>query len=434
MITRKLKWTDEPGTLVLAYALAIGGPLVVLAFRLHFDAYFEARPLLIVFLMPTILAAALGGLGPGLLSTALCGAITAYFLIPPVGSPVIGAEPDIVPWIALLVDGLLISLLTGALHRARRRSAIADQLAQQLKHIAATLPGAIYSFHRTPDGRATFPYTNERFFEVLGIDPMPGIVSADQTFHRIHPDDLPRILASTEESQRTLTRWTGTFRIRHPRRGEIWIEATGIPERQPDGGTLWSGFLADVTERVRAEQKSVENENKWRFALEGSGDGVWDWDAETNEVHFSRQWKAMLGYAEDEISNRLDEWESRVHPDDHARVLADIQRHFAGETPVYISEHRLRCKDGTYKWILDRGMLFSRTPDGRPKRVVGTHTDISAQKRVEHELSQQVDELRRWHEVTLGREERVLELKREVNELAGRLGQPPRYKETGTPT
>lgn len=96
-----------------------------------------------------------------------------------------------------------------------------------------------------------------------------------------------------------------------------------------------------------------DSEERWQFALEGAGDGVWDWNVQTNKVFFSKQWKAMLGFDEHEIGDSLDEWERRVHPEDLERVYAAIERHFAGETPVYVSEYRLLCKDGSYKWILD---------------------------------------------------------------------------------
>ena len=128
-----------------------------------------------------------------------------------------------------------------------------------------------------------------------------------------------------------------------------------------------------------------ESEERWKFALEGSGDGIWDWDASTNRVFFSRQWKSMLGYADDEIGNDLSEWESRLHPEDISAVKTEFQRHLDGETPLYSSEHRLLCKDGSYKWILDRGMVVTRDSTGKPLRAVGTHADITARKQSEKE-------------------------------------------------
>ena len=139
--------------------------------------------------------------------------------------------------------------------------------------------------------------------------------------------------------------------------------------------------------RLEATQRLLAGtEERWRLALGAVGDGVWDWNAGTNDVFFSPGWKSMLGFTEDELPNRLDAWESRVHPDDRDTVRADLQRHFAGETPFYVNEHRVRCKDGRYKWILDRGVIVSRDPDGAPLRVVGTHTDITRLKQAEEAL------------------------------------------------
>ncbi len=153
-----------------------------------------------------------------------------------------------------------------------------------------------------------------------------------------------------------------------------------IRKGQPSG---LRGFLVNISERKETEEKLRESEERWQFALEGAGDGVWDWNAETDRVYFSHQWKTMLGYEDHEIGDSLSEWDSRLHPDDSDRVNAELNMHFEGITPFYTSEHRLKCKNGKYKWILDRGKIISRTPEGKPLRVIGTHTDITYRKLVE---------------------------------------------------
>lgn len=142
----------------------------------------------------------------------------------------------------------------------------------------------------------------------------------------------------------------------------------------------------DLIARQQTEAALRESEERWQFALEGSGDGLWDWNAQTNQVHFSTRWKSMLGFADHEISDRLEEWDKRVHPEDKPQVYETLQAHLDAKTPYYVSEHRLLCRDGTYKWILDRGRVLTRTPEGRPIRVIGTHSDISERKRVETAL------------------------------------------------
>ena len=180
-------------------------------------------------------------------------------------------------------------------------------------------------------------------------------------------------------------------------RGEfLYLDVHKAPFFDEQGeiiGTVGCG--RDVTREKQLEEESKlaqvalsHSEQLWKFALEGARDGVWDWNAETNEVFFSRQWKAMLGYEEHEIGNTLDEWDKRIHPDDKAQCYEELEKHFSGQVPFYENQHRMQCKDGTYKWILDRGKVTEWSEDGKPLRVIGTHTDISEQKRLEAELSE----------------------------------------------
>ncbi len=168
----------------------------------------------------------------------------------------------------------------------------------------------------------------------------------------------------------------------------MWIEGDYICMYDAQGRvTGHFGIQRDVTHRREMEKALREAEERWQFALEGAGDGVWDWDVQTGQVHYSRQWKHMLGYDDDEIGTSLEEWSQRVHPDDRAFVLEEINKHLNGQTPIYSSEHRLRGKNGTYQWILDRGKLIHYTNEGQPLRVIGTHTDITQRKQTEEALA-----------------------------------------------
>ncbi|HQP48354.1 MAG TPA: PAS domain S-box protein [Spirochaetota bacterium] len=142
-----------------------------------------------------------------------------------------------------------------------------------------------------------------------------------------------------------------------------------------------------------AYSKARENELRWHYALEGAGDGVWDWDVATGEVLFSRQWKGMLGYEDHEIRNAYGEWESLLHPDDRLRSIAALNEYVQGASDVYQNEFRLLCKDGSYKWILDRGKIVERLDDGTPRRIIGTHTDISEHKKTQEALAEKNEAL-----------------------------------------
>jgi PAS domain S-box-containing protein len=127
-------------------------------------------------------------------------------------------------------------------------------------------------------------------------------------------------------------------------------------------------------------------ERKLSVAIEASGDGLFENDLRAKEFHVSPAWSTMLGYGPGEVKTPMPEWRVFVHPDDVPKVEQDYLAHFRGETPHTASEQRMLCKDGTYKWVLSRSRLVSRTPDGRPWLVVGTTIDISARKALEEQL------------------------------------------------
>ena len=174
---------------------------------------------------------------------------------------------------------------------------------------------------------------------------------------------------------------TPAFEARFSDKTPLVVAITGI------AFTLLLTLLAHALVRSsRITSELAESEERWRFALEGAGDGVWDWNIVNNEVMFSRRWKDMLGYAGHEIENDFSEWKQRVHPDDLQSAMADIEAHLEGKTSAYINEHRLLHKDGLWRWILDRGMVTSRSEDGKPLRMIGTHTDITEWKKSQDKI------------------------------------------------
>lgn len=127
------------------------------------------------------------------------------------------------------------------------------------------------------------------------------------------------------------------------------------------------------------------------LALSGSGTGVWDRNVVTGEIHYSPDWHALIGYEPHELSNRIEDAVERLHADDREYVKAAMQAHFDGTTPGYAVEHRIRCKDGSYKWICSRGKVVSRDATGRALRMVGTTTDITALRELTQRLQHSID-------------------------------------------
>jgi len=126
-----------------------------------------------------------------------------------------------------------------------------------------------------------------------------------------------------------------------------------------------------------------ETAQRWKYALEGVGDGVWDWDINTENVVFSKAWKTMLGYEDHELPNHKDAWLRLIHQDDFNKATQTLAAYLDGKSAEYRLEHRLLCKDQSYKWVLSRGMIVEWNPDGTPKRMVGVNTDINKRKETE---------------------------------------------------
>ncbi len=127
-------------------------------------------------------------------------------------------------------------------------------------------------------------------------------------------------------------------------------------------------------------------DERLKLALEVNNSGLWDWNVETGEIHFSSQWEAMLGFREGEFTPNLYAWEALLHPEDKTAVNHALNEHLEGRTPYYETEHRLKSRKGEWVWVQNRGRVVERDGEGRALRVIGTYTDISSRKRAEASL------------------------------------------------
>ena len=166
-------------------------------------------------------------------------------------------------------------------------------------------------------------------------------------------------------------------------------------------------------ERERAQARIQVSEERLAFALDGAGYGVWDWDIAGGTVLYSDRWLQMHGFNREDIPERLEGWEQRVHPDDVALVKANMLDYFSGKTDTFTAEHRALCKDGSWKWVMDRGRVVRRDAAGKPLRMVCTHADVTARKEQEEQLRQMNETL----------ETRVAERTAELQQVIDRLKQ-----------
>ncbi len=151
------------------------------------------------------------------------------------------------------------------------------------------------------------------------------------------------------------------------------------------GAHLFISVMLEITEKKKTEAQLRVEKERFELAVQGSHDGIWDWDLTTNDLFLSPRWKEQIGYEDHELESTFDSFKNSLHPDDVGRVMTYVDRYLNGSVQRYDIEFRMRHKDGSYRWIRARGEAL-RDSGGKPYRMAGSHTDITNKKKAEQEL------------------------------------------------
>ncbi len=234
---------------------------------------------------------------------------------------------------------------------------------------------------------------NSRYFEMFDLPftfahvgtPLVDIVSYLEKNGEFDAENLDPLMPYITEDwvERVTTAWSGKTRVsweRRARHGRI-LDVSAVP--LTGGGAVVT--FVDVTDRRHSARMLQESEQRYALAAAGSNDGLWDWDLANGKIFLSPCWKEMLGYSDPEIADTPDEWFSRIHPDDVYRVTDQLDSHLEGAVANFESEHRMRHFDGSFRWMLTRGLAV-RDPDGTALRIAGSQTDITDRKQAEEQI------------------------------------------------
>ncbi len=253
----------------------------------------------------------------------------------------------------------------------------------QLQQLVDLIPGVVFRMRFGAGGERRYSYVSDRVRELYGLEPEEVLRDGWSLARLRRPDAAEHVAKVSDKAIEEGRELDYEVPLRLRDGTEKWIHLRSAPGPAEDGDAVRVGVLLDVTARKEAAMALQRQSELWLGALQASGDGVWDWRVQEGVEILSPQCKALYGFAPDELPDTPDALDSRTHPDDLARLRADRDAHFQGRTARYVNEHRVQCKDGRWKWILSRGLVIERDAEGRPLRMIGTHTDVTAAKQAE---------------------------------------------------
>ena len=273
--------------------------------------------------------------------------------------------------------------------KVKDRTAEFKEALNRLNKIANLLPGMVYQYLLRPDGTSCFPYSSEGINDIYRVNPQEVADDASPVFANLHPDDFDGVVESIQASASNLEVWKDEYRVKFDDGTIRWLFGNATPQKEADGSILWHGFITDVTERKQVEEELAVEKQRLASILEGTNVGTWEWNVQTGSTTFNERWADIIGYTLEEISPvSIETWIKFAHPDDLKVSGELLEQHFKGELDYYSFESRMKHKDGSWIWILDRGKVHEWDADGKPMLMSGTHQDITTRKQAEAEIEE----------------------------------------------
>lgn len=262
---------------------------------------------------------------------------------------------------------------------------------ERLRFLLSATPAVFYSAH--PDGASGTTFISDNVRAQLGWEPADFTGNSRFWLDHIHPEDREQVLAQLP-ALFAGRRLAVEYRFRHGDGGWRWLRDELVLVRDEHGAPREIiGTGLDITDRVRADEELKRSRERLQLALEGSGLALWDANALTGEVYLSERWSEMIGAPPGETRTTVRELAQLAHPEDRERVLAAAIAALKGARADYSEEHRVRTAAGEWRWMLSRGRVVERAPDGRALRMSGTNLDIHERKRTEETLVTQAIEI-----------------------------------------
>jgi PAS domain S-box-containing protein len=281
--------------------------------------------------------------------------------------------------------------------RARELEESARNLRESQSHLSgvnANMVGmAIYRLSYSPEGRMSCTYVSPSVEDLLGVPAETLRADPERVFALIEPRAVPTVRASIAENLRSGGIGSIEVPVRLPHGQRRWIKFhSHLATRLPDGTQIRDGIAIDTTARRETEAELENHRQRLDLALDAGNTCTWDNDLETGRITLDARWAAMLGHPPHETTTTARGLLSLVHPDDRPEVFASAARIADPAHDDYLIEQRVRNAQGDWIWISSRGRVVRRRPDGRPARVIGVNTDITAYKTAGELLAQRVAE------------------------------------------